>query len=152
MSVSLGQLRYRMEHELLPERFQQDGKKFLDALLKPGYNIPYSMLVKQCEIEDVVCTYHSEQFVAVDVSPVKSWQVVMVTMPKPESETNCDCMYFFVDTNTGRRHLFMVELSSRENEYYLCGWRNGAHFNYGTCTLDKKEQMERMKEMFSRLK
>ena len=152
--MTLVDLRYYFEHEILPGYFFESSEPFLSDILEVAYeeedntdeNIIYESICETAQEEGVELPYSKKQYKTEVFSMDKDKDDFVVRIRLPEPEEPLLCAYIFMifslkDLSPIR--YFTVELLEkkwRKNVYCLCEWeRDGFHRNHSFVSknLDK---------------
>lgn len=146
-------VRYNVEHKALRDAFFLEGPNFnRDLLCSPGLTVTtlYNKLGKE-EQPDYECPYSPESFSgnqAVYTRSVDSVLIYRITMPEPETLTNCRAVYLCYSAFGGFKFYMTSELSEN-NIYFLCGCdEDGRKFNFGGAPSDPKSETDLVAYMF----
>lgn len=161
-TVDILDIRYYLEHQLMPRWFLKDTEVFLAALLKPNANFLYTTIQKICEKEGVELPYKKEQYQLELFSISEEIEAICITLPEPEKSTLCKRVYLLFDRKQKKYKFFTIErgdiFESRctlnfIEMNFLCGWdlqeENLVHLNYAVCLNGQEEEVNKIKELFS---
>ena len=151
--MTLVELRYYFEHEVLPKYFFEDSEPFLSDILEVNYeeensdeNIIYDLISEIAQEEDVALPYSTEQYKAEVFAMDKDKEEFVIRIRLPEPEEALLCAYIFMlfsMKDLSPIKFYTVELLEkkwRKNIYCLCEWeQNGFHRNHNFVSkkLDK---------------
>ncbi len=160
--VDILDIRYYLEHQLMPKWFLKDTEVFLAALLKPNTNFLYTTMQKICEKEEVELPYKKEQYQLEIFSISEEIEAICIILPEPEKSTLCKRIYLLFDHKQNKCKFFTIEkgeiFESRCTLNYiemnfLGGWdleeEHLVHLNYGVCLNGQEEEVNKIKELFS---
>lgn len=133
--MSLKEVRYYIEHQLLPELFFEQKSDFIDAMLDEERNLLYECMTKICEEENIPCPYKEEQY-KIDCYKIgENEYMIKAIFPTPEETPLCSKVYFMFDEEFNNIQYFTVErdqVKGKKQVYHLCGWdEEHNHLNYG---------------------
>ncbi|MBQ9046815.1 MAG: hypothetical protein IJ120_02835 [Solobacterium sp.] len=136
-------IRYMIEHRLLPELFYEKGAEFVADFLQDKellFRIADSLFRKH-GIEN---PYACEQFATEAIRITDSILVMKLCFPEPEEEPLCCCSYAVFDPLFTNMRYFCIEKGSAASGElpFVCAWtEDGTHVNYGSCSFRENEDM-----------
>lgn len=149
------QVRYFLEHKVLPVAFYGDGDHLKKTLVHDPKNV---MLQFYEHAEDVsgayVCPYGEEDFDLSMRTYIRDDQFcIVLRMGMPEVEAPLLCRAVYLCYGSEESSAFYVTSELAENgEYFLCGWSNkGVHFNFGEAPETKNEETDQAADLFWRM-
>ena len=160
--MTLKELRYYFEHQLLPRYFFEHTAGFLDEISAPlikeeenpnavsGDNI-YSLFSEIAEKYDVAHKYTKEQF-ELDIYPIGELGFMFkISLPEPEDTILCSHIYLVLSEDFTYKRYFTIELLEikRKRKYYcLCEWTSDSHENYGEISNNSEERENMIVKLF----
>ncbi len=143
-------LGYFLEHGLLPKMFFNDKGKFVNALLSDK-GFLYRIAGRLYSEENALNPYHQEDFSVMSEAVSDEVMMIDIRFPEPEYEPLCYHAYLFYDKAFENTGYFCIEKagSVSGDSPFICSWTpEGKHVNYGTCTLDENENINRCKAVY----
>ncbi len=133
--MNLHQIRYLIEHRLLPNFFYTEKEAFIGMLLNDKESL-YKMADSVFRQEKVKNPYSSEQFVVESGKIDEETFMVKLTYPEPEEEPLCYCSYLFFDSSFQYPFFFTLEKGYNQpsDQVMVCAWTPNSHLNYGQCS------------------
>ena len=160
--MTLTELRYYFEHEVLTKYFWEDSEAFLSDLVQVIYeeenensdeNIIYELFSEIVQEEDMELPYSKDEYKVELFQMDKDDYTIRIILPKPEEPLLCACIYmiFSLDDFSPIRY-FTVELLEkklRKNAYCLCEWeQNGFHRNHSFVSKDLKKIQDKIIQLY----
>jgi len=140
--------RYVLEHKIIPQFLYEQGIGFMAAVVDKEKNILSNILLEIMEEEGVENPYGNTP-ITVEPFKVENILVACIIFPKPEEEPLCYRSYAFFDLESQRAAYYCVEMGQEDGAPFLCGWNEaGVHLNYGGCSNEEPEVIEKMLRMF----
>lgn len=147
--MTIREIRYFFEHKLLPMWFFQKKEELIAILLDKNANMPFVVMNDICEKEGVKMTYEPTQYNSVMYVMTKEITMVMLNMPKPESEPLCHRIYLVFDKDYKKLGYFTVEEGNKFGNF-MCGWdKDGSHINYGSCPSEQKQELIKIMDIYT---
>ena len=139
--------RYLLEHRIIPQFLYEEGIGFMVAAVSKD-NVINNIFLDIMEKEEVKNPY-GENPVSVEPFKIENILVACFVFPEPEEEPLCYRSYAFFDTENERAAYYCVEMGEEGGAPFLCGWsKEGTHLNYGGCSNDEQEVIEKMLRLF----
>ncbi len=148
--MSLHEVRYQLEHRMLPGWFYGEGARLI-GVLEQDQAFLYKVMNRLLEQEGIANPYRAEQFQATFVSVNESVMALRLTLPEPEDEPLCYELVMIFDRNYTRTGFYTIEKGSGVGveRMFLCGWdRDWSHQNYGSCAPDREQAFRRILEIY----
>ena len=159
--MTLTELRYYFEHEVLSKYFWEDSEPFLSDILQVmnienengDENILYDLICEMAQENEVELPYSKDEYQAELFWLDKDDFAIRVRFPKPEETLLCDniFMIFCMKDFTPIRY-FTVELLEkkwRKNVYCLCEWeQNGFHRNHMFVSKNLKKIQDKIIQLY----
>ena len=141
-------IRYFFEHKLMPEGFYKEKEKFIMLLLEDK-EILFRTIDDLFNKQGFINPYTADQF---DIDAAKLEDdvlIVKVTFPEPEEEPLCYCSYMLFTKDLEKKCYFCIEKGQEEDFPFVCSWSpDGVHHNYGQCSFEEHDYLQRCVEMF----
>lgn len=147
-------IRYFFEHRLLPGGFYEEKERFIGMLLQDN-EVLFRILDDLFEKEGVANPYLKESFKVGAEKLDEETMVVKIVFPKPEEEPLCYCSYLFFDKGFEKTAYFCIEKGADEmpDTPFVGAWtKDGAHLNYGKCTMENGGDFLRCAELYKQSK
>lgn len=146
------EVRYFLEHKVLPVAFYGDGEHLRKTLIHDSQNIMLQFYEHAEEVtSNYVCPYGPEDFELSARTYIRNDQfciVLRMGMPQVEAPLLCRAVYLCYGSNETEVFYITSELAET-GEYFLCGWSNkGMHFNFGVAPDNKYDEIEKSSELF----
>lgn len=153
--MTLVELRYYFEQQLLPKYYFEDGLSFVWELFEAyredaeiNSNPLFELISKLAEKQGIELPYSQEQFKGEVIVLDEGELMIRLSLPEPEEPILCSDIYlaFSVD-NFSKKRYFIVELLERKwlrKTYCLCEREeNGFRCNYGIIpnSIKKREDI-----------
>ncbi len=148
-SISLEtQIRYMVEHKILPELFfSEKAKDYFLILMASEGKLILNLLMLFGKDQDYKCPYSASDF-KLDLHIIKKpdrdsgetgKEILEIIMPEPEQMPLCSRIYICHDMKLENIEYFTLEKSVGDSEA-LCAWTPaGIHENFGTAPKTKDE-------------
>jgi len=157
--MTLHELRYHFEHELLTKYYFEKTVPFLAEMFE-SYgnedeidNFLYDMIKELAEKNNIDFPYSEEQY-KVDLCNLNEEDfMIRISLPEPEEPLLCSYIYlvFPIEDFSGKRY-FTVELVEEERKkktYCLCEWEeDGFHRNHGYVLNDIERIEDKVMQLF----
>ena len=148
-------VRYFLEHKVLPVAFYGDGEHLKKTLLHDPKNVMLQFYEHAEDISnDYICPYGAEDFDLSLRTYIRNDQFcIVLRMGMPEVEEQLLCRAVYLCYGSDDNDAFYVTSELAENgEYFLCGWSNkGMHINFGEAPERKSEEIDQAAELFWRM-
>lgn len=145
-------IRYMLEHRLLPTYFFVHKKNFVDRITR-NKDAVYNILDKLFKDNNLENIYKKEDFNAELGKVTDEVTLIKITFPKPEVEPLCYSAYIFYDKNFEKLGYYCIEKGNEGNNFtpYVASWtKEGRHENHGTCTLENNEDLLKCADLHMR--
>lgn len=160
--MTLTELRYYFEHEVLPTYFWKCSGAFLSDLVQVVYeeeeessdeNIIYELISDISQEEDLEPPYSKDEYRVELFRMDKEDYTIRIVLPKPEEPLLCACIYMiFSLKDFSPIRYFTVELLEkkwRKNVYCLCEWeQDGFHRNHSFVSKDLKKIQDKIIQLY----
>lgn len=149
--MNVHQIRYLVEHRLLPDFFYEKKGAFIGMLLHDKENL-YQIADSVFKQEGVENPYSSEQFVVESGKVDEKTLMVKLTYPEPEEAPLCYCSYLFFDSQFQHMGFFTLEKSYGlpDGQVMLCTWTPDSHANYGQYSYEDNAAFLRSLEIYQK--
>jgi len=148
------EMRYYLEHKLLPATLYNEGKRLMATVMSKGPKCIYSLYEKficvnlgysnPYSVKDF--SIHSRTYVR---GPEK-FMVIRIGMPEPEVSPLCRAIYLCYGTRGGFE-LYVTSEMSPDGGYCICAWDDGRnHMNFGEAPEDANDEMDMAADLFWR--
>lgn len=149
------EVRYFLEHKVLPVAFYGDGEHLKKTLVNDPMNV---MLQFYEHAEDVssnyICPYGAKDFDLSMRTYIRNDHfciVLRMGMPKVEAPLLCRAVYLCYGSEETEA-LYITSELNENGEYFLCAWSNrGVHFNFGEAPINRSDEMDKAAELFWRM-
>ena len=126
-------IRYLVEHKILPQLFYGLKDKFVYALAIKEDAL-YGLVQSVYDENNIENPYTKEQF-KIDCFTIFDFMCNKITFPSPKKEPQCYYAYMFFDEEFN--HMSYVTIEKGTDSSYMCLWDgNGDHVNNGSLSLD----------------
>ena len=142
------QVRYTVEHKILPEMFfSEKAKDYFLILMASEGKLIFDFLRFFGRDQDYKCPYSAEDFkldLHIIRKPDKESEdpgkaILEIIMPEPEQMPLCSRIYICHDMKLENFEYFTLEKSVGDSDA-LCAWTSaGIHENFGTAPKTKEE-------------
>lgn len=139
--MSLHQIRYIIEHRIIPCYFYEQKEQFIGFLLRDRENF-YRLVDDIFQAEQIPNPYSGNSFTTESAKLQEDLFMVKLIYPEPEEAPLCYCAYLFFDSLFKHPGFFTVEKGNAlsQDRPFICSWTpDGNHNNYGNCTLEDGE-------------
>lgn len=145
-------LRYAMEHSIIPRQFQTYQMAFIQFLLK-GEGVFYQWVQDCYQQEQLDLPYQPEDYKIRYFKMADHVFIVALSFPEPERASLCHEAYLAFDTSFRWQHYFTLEKSHNlfGNKPMLCAWVEGSHVNYGSVQLDQVTVLDKCLDVIKEL-
>jgi len=144
------EIRYQLEHVLLPKKFYYDKIDFVCSLLNDRAYL-FNMIDEMFKVLNLTNPYQISDFNVQELKLGEEVMVIKLTFPEPEEEPLCYCCYLFFDTGFKNSEYYLVEMGKifDNTEPFICSWKpDGTYNKYGTCSLENGEDYAKCKEYY----
>lgn len=138
-------IRYTLEHKILPKWFFEEKQHLIGALLQ-DHHILYRVVDDLFRKEDLDNPYTAEQF---DIVPVRLDDknfMLEVFFPEPEESPLCYHSLLFFDSEFEKTGFFTIEkgpLFGDGGKRFVCRWTaDGTHANFGSHKFEEGEDIK----------
>lgn len=153
-------IRYTIEHKILPSFFFEDKMPFIIALTQNGHKILQN-LFEEFSIQNNIKTKYTLEDYKINGYTLEQNKLYLseITMPKAKEPLDCSYIYMLFDMNFKEPMYFTVEKmhdikESKAENFLLCGWdKKDNHLNYGfyiNNETPKEEIIMKIKEIYNR--
>lgn len=144
MERDITDARYLLEHRILPKYFFKEKESFIVTLVRSEKNIPFELIQKICEEEEIELPYTPEDFDMVPFNVTNSIKGLCLDFPEPERSPLCWRIYLLFDMDLKKYGYYTVEKGEDDSDF-VCGWQEEeeslSHVNYGFCPEELEEEM-----------
>ena len=143
-------IRYMLEHRLLPQWFFEDKDKFVSLLLK-NKGILFDVIDEIFQKETVDNPYSADQFGVEAAKLADEVFMIKIIFPEPEEEPLCYSSYLFFNLTFDKFAYFCIEKGNSAGDDYpfVCSWtKNGTHCNHGNCTFEEDNDFWRCADIY----
>lgn len=157
--MTLFELRYYYEHELLPQYYFEDTVPFLGEMFEAdrdddtesSKNLLFEMILEMAAKRGIDFPYSQEQYKAEIIALNEDDLMFRITLP--EEQMLCSAIYLlFPIEDFSKKRYFTIELLERKwrkNCYCLCEWEeDGFHVNHGIVSNNVKKREEKIISLF----
>ena len=144
--MTLSELRYYFEHQLMPKYFFEDTIPFLTELIGDGEDqthdigcAVYNIFEDVARKAEVIVPYSPEDFQGNLWTLNGNEYVLRIEMPEAQESPQCKAIYLLFTTDFSHLRYFTVELLEikwKRKRYVLCEWTQDGHSNYGPVPND----------------
>jgi hypothetical protein len=120
---------YFLQHKLLPAIFYNPDRHLIKQFLANGnktfIDLMITMVLDGKTWDQTECPYTENEFqTRFYLYPDTHTTLIRQDMPKPTIALLCRNIYLAMNTDTGDRFVYTVELAEN-GHYFLCGWADG---------------------------
>ncbi|MDO4976685.1 MAG: hypothetical protein Q4E53_05415 [Eubacteriales bacterium] len=136
-------VRYLIEHRILPEIFFEDPWTLVSAFLEDE-SLIYRIFKEQFERNEMEMPYKEEDFKISLNRLCKEALVETLELPTPEREPLCYKICLFFNEDFQKAGYYCVEMGNEaeNNLPFICSWdKNGKHGNHGRGMGDQMENI-----------
>lgn len=160
LEMTLYELRYYFEHELLPRYFFEYTVPFLEEIFEAytedtesNQNPLFDIIFEMAQEQEIDFPYNQEQYKAEIVGLNEDEVMIRIRLPEPEETILCSDIYLlFSIEDLSKKRYFTIELlerKKRRNYYCLCEWEeDGSHANYGLVSGNIAKIEEKIIQLF----
>ncbi len=146
--MELANLRYSLEHKLLPIWFYDHKDAFVETLKKDGGKFPCMVMTELCAKGGQQMPYTEASYTVENHDLGNDMGMLVLNMPAPNGFTLCRRVYFVYDY-AFEKLLYYTSEQSFDDRFALCAWTQTAeHVNYGPAPNEPKAERERVKELY----
>ena len=141
--MELSDIRYKVEHVMVPEWFYKEKEKFVAAFKDPANDVVFTAIRRLALKENIEFLTEKEEFQRAMIQINSDYYALMQYMPKPDKAGECIEMIMIFNTSFDKMYYFTVESAGKiSNDRFLCGWTGDRkHVNYGEAPKDENELM-----------
>lgn len=137
-------MRYKLEHEMLPKWFFKDKKQLIVTLLD-DHHVLHRVIGDLFKLMKMENPYQPEEFDIVPERLTDDILMVKVIYPEPEQAPLCYCSYLLFDGEFENMGFYTLEKSlpiAGNEDPYVCGWsEDETHSNYGPHKFEEGEDV-----------
>ena len=160
VEMTLFELRYYFEHELLSKYYFEDTVPFLGEMFETyredsesSKNLLFVMILEMAARRGIDFPYSQEQYKAEIVVLNEDELMIRISLPEPEEPMLCSAIYLlFPIEDFSKKRYFTIELLERKwltKSYCLCERKeDGFHCNHGIISNNVKKREEKIINLF----
>jgi hypothetical protein len=138
-------IRYMIEHQLLPKWFFNEGEDFIASLLE-NENMLCQIFNSIYENEGIEFPYTPEDFAIIPLNMGNDSYCIMLLFPDPKVEPQCKYSFMFFTPDLTFQAFYTVEVAisffNHEKSYFVCEWtKDEMHKNYGQHPIDDIDEL-----------
>lgn len=146
--MELTNLRYSLEHKLLPIWFYEQKDAFIETLKKEKGKFPYMVMAELCAKENQKMPYTAASYAIETYALSNDIAMTIMQMPAPNGFTLCRRVYFVYDC-TFENPLYYTSEKSFNGQFALCAWTQTAeHVNYGPAPMNVDTERQKVKDLY----
>lgn len=128
--MELKEIRYVIEHRLLPDAFFAHSSLFIANVLMTDGKFIHQIYQEISSEEDVECLYSPDDFSIEKVPTETNIHCIVIHMPKPVTTPQCKMVCITFDDNGGSLHYITLEKDDFKDDFtnVICEWtQSGDH-------------------------
>ena len=143
------QLRYMIEHRILPKLYYDNKSDMLNAILDKQGKFFSDVYTVYSPSTGIVCNEEDFKITQKRVmNDNRMLYFVIVTMPEPSIPLLCKRVYFCSEVESGIVKYYTSELDAN-GKLMMCSWnKHNAHTNYGESPMDEELEFRKIGNIF----